>query len=123
MSYYVLSNKSDCGNLSIYTAGESKEFAYKQMQAMMFATISNCEPGVVVQMISNPAELTGYLLYSDDEREDFRCISSFDITPIEEVDIENTNFDAIPDELDLDEEGINYVIFDIGREDGESDDM
>lgn len=113
----ILSNKSDCGNLSVWNFDGTAEECYKKMQALVLCTAANANPGEIVQLITDDSDLSGYILYSDEEREDFRCIADDIICNIDEYDnVSEVNLDSIPGKINWDSEDADYAIFDIGRE-------
>lgn len=117
MKYYILSNKSDCGNLSIWKFEGTEKECYKMMQALILATAANSEPGNITQIIMDDSDLTGYIAYSDGEKEDFRIVSRYAICDILDYDnVGEINTDAIPDRIIWNEDDVNYNVFDIGRE-------
>lgn len=116
--WYILSNKTDCGDLSIYTlTADNEEDVKKYMISMMLDTAATCDPCAIREMKTDDKE--GYIIYCDDEREDFRYIRADMIThALDNVHIAEANMDAIPQELDWDMDAVNYNIRDIGRDEG-----
>lgn len=111
--WYILSNKSDCGDLSIWKFEGTEKECFTKMKALVIGTASMANPDDIIQLILNDSDNTGYIAYSNGEREDFRMIARYAICEIEECDlIENIDTDRASNHLKLlNKEAVNSFMF------------
>lgn len=116
-THLIISNNSECDDLSVYRYDGSKKDAYKRMQAMVMATAANIDEECYMEVNMNSSEMEAGIQLSE-SHESFRVVSLDDITNIEEADgVAIANFDSFPDDIHWDNESSHYVLHDVGRED------
>lgn len=114
--YYILSNNSECDDLSIYKSNGTLYDAYKKMQALIISTGAMAGEDDYIEVYTDLSDLTGSINYADSHTS-FRIIKAVDVTDINKCDdVANANLDAIPEEISWNNEDSHYALHDVGRE-------
>lgn len=109
--FFILSNNSECDDLSIYRAVGTAEDVYKKMQALVLTTAKRAgkENYVTVHMDSCNMTASIYWGYSQEE---FRIVRSSIVTSIDEADgVAEINLCDIEDDIHWDNEEAQNALF------------
>lgn len=114
--WFILSNNSDCDDLSIYKFYGTAHEVYKHMQAMVLSTAARTEERRYLEVNMNSSEMEATIQWSD-VHEDFRIVRGSLVTPIKEADgVLDVDLDTIPDDISWDNEMAHKELLRLNRE-------